>query len=220
MRYLKALGVAALALILGGTGKICAAQSAPGGSYQQTCRNIGVRNNTLYADCQDTNNNWQAAQLRDYDRCNGEIQNINGSLQCTGNGNGQGDYGGNSGYGYPNNGYPNNGYPNNGYPNNGYPNGAYGRDRDRDRDYDHDGDRDRDRDRDRANGGWGYGQGGYGRNGMPYGTYSQTCQNIRVNGNRMDASCQKRNGHWNNTHLDNYQQCRNVENDNGKLRCR
>jgi hypothetical protein len=183
---------------------MAAAQSAPPGSYQQTCRNIGVRNNTLYADCMDTSNHWQAAQLRDYDRCNGQIENINGSLQCTGNGYGRGVYG-NGGYGYPNGGY-------------GYPNGTYGRDRDRD--YDHDGDRDRDHDRDRANGGWGYGRGGYGYGGIPYGSYSQTCQNIRVNGNRLDASCEKRNGGWKNTHLDNFQQCRDVENDNGKLRCR
>ncbi len=193
MHYIKGLGVAALALILGGTGKVCAAQSAPSGSYQQTCRNIGVRNYTLYAECQDTSNNWQSTQLRDYDRCSGEIQNINGSLQCTGNG----------------------GYNNGGYANGGYGNGNYGRDRDRDRDYDHDGDNDRDR-----NGNWGYNRGGYGDNGIPYGSYSQTCQNIRVNGNRLDASCQKRNGKLKHTSLNNFQGCREIENDNGKLRCR
>jgi hypothetical protein len=202
MRYMTGLGVAALALMLCATGKPAAAQG-PSGSYQQTCRNIGVRNNTLYAECMDTGNHWQNAQLRDFDRCNSDIQNINGSLQCNGNGYGTGVYG--------NNGY---GYPNNGYPNNGYPNGSYGRDRD------HDGDRDRDHDRDRANSGWGYGRGGYGNGGVPYGSYSQSCQNIRVNGSRLDASCQKRNGGWKNTHLDNFQQCRDVQNDNGKLRCR
>jgi hypothetical protein len=212
MRYITGLGVAALALILGGTGKVCAAQQAPAGSYQQTCRHIGVRGNVLYAECRDADNHWQSAQMVDYDRCNGEIQNLNGSLQCTGNG--RGVYGG-----YGQGGYGQGGY--NGPYNNGpYNNGGYNRDRDRDRD--HDGDWDRDRDRDRRNGGWGYGnrgQYGYG-NGIPYGSYSQTCQNIRVNGNQLQAACQKKNGGWRDTSLNNFDQCREIENDNGKLRCR
>ncbi|SRR5579859_734190 len=194
MRLSTGLSVAALALILGGTAKPAAAQQAPSGSYQQTCRNIGVQGSTLYAECMDTNRNWQSSQLRDYDRCNGEIQNLNGSLQCTGNGN-QGVY--SQG------------------PYNRGNNGGYGRDRDRDRD--HDGDDDRDRNR--GNNG-GYGQGNYGNGGIPYGSYSQTCQNIRVNGNDLQASCQKKNGKWKNTSLRNFNGCRNIENDNGKLRCR
>jgi CVNH domain len=205
MRFITGLGMTALALFLGGTAKPAAAQQAPPGSYQQTCRNIGVRGNTLYADCQDTNRNWQAAQLRDFDRCNGEIQNLNGSLQCTGNGNGRGVYGG-----YGQGGY--NG-PYDGPYNNGSNNGSYRRDRD----HDHDGDRDRDRDR--ANSGYGYGNNGYG-NGLPYGSYSQTCQNVRVNGNELQARCEKKNGGWRDTSLRNYSQCREIENDNGKLRCR
>jgi len=184
MRYINLSGVAALALAISGLAATSVAQQAPGGSYQQTCRNISVRGSTLYADCQDTNRNWQQTQLRDYNRCNGEIQNLNGSLQCTG-GNG------------------------NGYGQNGNGQGSYDRDRDRDRDRDHDGDRDRDRDRGR-----------YGQNGVPYGSYSQTCQNIRVNGNDLQASCQKKNGKWKNTSLRNFNGCRNIENDNGKLRCR
>ena len=171
MRYAAALKLAALALAIGGIGTICQAQT-PSGSYQQTCRDIGVRGSTLHADCKDEGGNWRRTQLNDYQRCRGEIQNLNGNLQCTG---------GNSGYGQ----------------------GSYGRDGDRDRD--HDGDRDR----------------GYGRNGIPNGSYSQTCQNIRVSGNTLQASCQKKNGKWKNTSLGNYQQCRGqIENDNGKLRCR
>jgi len=210
MRLFTGIGVAALAIMLGGAGKVCAAQQVPPGSYQQTCRNIGVRGSTLYADCQDANRNWQAAQMRDFDRCNGEIQNINGSLQCT-NGYGRGVYGG---YNGPYNNGPYNGPYNNG--NGGY----YGRDRDRDhdRDWDHDGDRRR------ANGNWGYGNygnNGYGYgNGIPYGSYTQTCQNVRVNGNELQARCEKRNGGWRDTSLRNYNQCREIENDNGKLRCR
>jgi len=165
MRYISVLAVAVLALVFG-TATPAAAQ--PGGSYQQTCRNIGVRGNTLYADCQNTGGGWQSTQLRDYNRCRGEIQNINGSLQCTGN-----NRGGNGNY-----------------------------DHDRDRDHDHDGDHDRDR-----------------YNGAPRGSYYQTCQNVQVNGNTLTASCQKKNGKTRNTSLHNYQQCRDIENDNGKLRC-
>jgi len=173
MRYITALKVAALALGLGGAAITCQAQT-PGGSYQQTCRDIGVRGSTLYATCKDEGGNWRNTQLSDYRRCNGEIQNLNGNLSCTGGGYGTGNYG----------------------------------DR-RDRDYDHDRDRDRDR------------QGNYrgGYNGPP-GSYTQTCQNIQVNGNTLQASCQKKNGKMKNTSLRNFQQCRDIENDNGKLRCR
>ncbi len=195
MRYISGLGVAALALAIVGLGTTSAAQQVPGGSYQQTCRNIGVRGSTLYAECQDTERHWRSAQLQDYQRCNGEIQNLNGSLQCTG-GNGQGGYSGDDrGRGRDND-------------DRGH---DADHDRDRDRDRDHDADHDRDRDRDR---------GRYGNNGVPYGSYSQTCQNIRVSGDTLQASCQKKNGKLKNTSLRNYQSCREIENDNGKLRCR
>jgi len=179
MRYMSALAVAVLALAFG-TATPSVAQSAPGGSYQQTCRNIGVRGSTLHADCQNTGGGWQATQLSDYNRCNGEIQNINGNLQCTGNNRG--------GYG----------------PNDGRGRDDHDADRGRDRDHDHDGDRDRDHDR---------------YNGAPRGSYYQTCQNVQVNGSTLTATCQKKNGKTRNTSLHNYQQCRDIENDNGKLRC-
>jgi len=172
MRYISALAVAVLALVFG---IATPAVAQPGGSYQQTCRNIGVRGSTLYAECQNTGGGWQSTQLRDYNRCRGEIQNINGSLQCTGNNRG--------GYG----------------PNDGH---DADRGRDHDRDHDHDGDRDRDQ-----------------YNGAPRGSYYQSCQNVQVNGNTLTASCQKKNGKLRNTSLHNYQQCRDIENDNGKLRC-
>jgi len=169
MRYITAFKVAVLALGLGGVAITCQAQ--PGGSYRQTCRDVSVRGSTLYATCQDQGGNWRNTELRDFDRCNGEIQNLNGNLSCSG-GNGPGGY--------------------------------YG---DRDRDRDHDRDRDRDRDR--------YGNG---YNGPP-GSYTQTCQNIQVDGNTLRASCQKRNGKMKNTSLRNFRGCRDIQNDNGKLRC-
>jgi hypothetical protein len=169
MRYSIAIRVAALALGLGGVAITCQAQ--PGGSYRQTCRDVSVRGSTLRATCQDQGGNWRNTELRDFDRCGGEIQNLNGNLTCSGGNNG--NYGDRR-------------------------DGNYG---DRDRDRDHDRDRDRD------------------RNYGPPGSYSQTCSNIHINGNTLEASCQKKNGHMKNTSLHNFRDCRDIENDNGKLRC-
>jgi hypothetical protein len=179
MRYITALKVAALALGLGGAAITCQAQ--PGGSYRQTCRDVSVRGSTLYATCQDQGGNWRNTQLSDFDRCNGEIQNLNGNLSCSGgNGYGPGDR-------------------RDGDRRDG--DNRYGDNRDRDRDHDRDGDRDRN-----------------GYNGPP-GSYSQTCSNIQVNGNTLQATCQKRNGKTKNTSLRNFRDCRDIQNDNGKLRC-
>ena len=172
MRYITAFKVAALAL---GLGVAITCQAQPGGSYRQTCRDVSVNGSTLRATCQDQGGNWRNTELRDFDRCGGEIQNLNGNLSCSGgNGYGQG--------------------------------GNYGDRRDGDRrDRDHDGDRDRDRDRNGYNG--------------PPGSYTQTCSNIQVNGNTLQASCQKRNGKMKNSSLRNFRDCRDIQNDNGKLRC-
>ncbi len=64
-----------------------------------------------------------------------------------------------------------------------------------------------------------YGGGGWG-GGIPPGDYRQTCNNIRVSGQRLDASCQKADGSWRNTSLDNFQRCGNlISNVDGHLRC-
>lgn len=181
MRFLPTIGMAAFAVALWNPGMTATALQ-PSGSYQQTCQHIEVRGSTLYASCRDVNGNWQNTELRNYQRCNGQIENQNGNLQCAG-----------GGYNGPNSGY-----------------GRDDRDRDRDRDYDRDGDRGRDG-RYRRNG----------PNGAPNGSYVQTCQNIQMNGNRLQASCRKKNQKWRNTSLDNAYSCRgDIQNDNGKLRCR
>jgi CVNH domain len=55
--------------------------------------------------------------------------------------------------------------------------------------------------------------------GVPYGSYQQTCQDIRSNGDRLSARCQRVDGGWNDTSLD-FRNCRGeVVNDNGNLRC-
>jgi hypothetical protein len=69
--------------------------------------------------------------------------------------------------------------------------------------------------------GYGYhgGQGGW-QGGLPPGDYKRTCQNMRVSGNKLYASCQKVDGGWNDTSLNNFNLCqRPIVNDNGNLRC-
>jgi hypothetical protein len=156
MRYLNMFGMLTLATALWITGT-CAAQQAPGGSYQQTCRDIGTNGSTLQANCQNSNGGWQSAQLPDYQRCASEIVNDNGSLRCTLSGNWQS----------------------------------------------------------------GYGQGGYGQQGnAPYGSYVQTCQDIRTSGSTLEANCQTRNEQWNRTSLRDFNQCTGgIENDDGRLVC-
>jgi hypothetical protein len=134
---------------------IASAQSVPSGSYQQSCKNIGVRDEVLSANCQDSDGKWEATQLRDYRSCGGDIMNDNGALRCG------------------------NGGP---APVAGY-------------------------------------QPGY-QTGVPNGSYAQSCQEIRVHGDDLEARCQTADGTWHKTSLDDYQKCRgDVVNDNGKLRC-
>jgi hypothetical protein len=57
-------------------------------------------------------------------------------------------------------------------------------------------------------------------NGTPTGGYAQTCQEIRTNGSTLEARCQTRDGNWNPTSLQNFNQCTSgIENDNGRLVC-
>src|SRR5438270_43418 len=135
---------------------IAGAQSVPSGSYQQTCKNIDVRNDVLEANCQDTDGKWEATQLRDYRSCGSDIMNDNGALRC-----------GNTVNGWRGPGY----------------------------------------------------QGGN-QAGLPNGSYTQTCQEVRVHGDDLEARCQTTDGKWHKSKLDDFQKCRgDVANDNGSLRC-
>jgi hypothetical protein len=71
----------------------------------------------------------------------------------------------------------------------------------------HDGDRDRDR--------------RYDRGRVPDGSYRETCQDTRIDGDTLSARCQKRNNDWRNTSLRHFDQCRGeITNVNGRLQCR
>jgi CVNH domain len=56
--------------------------------------------------------------------------------------------------------------------------------------------------------------------GIPQGSYQQTCNNVAVNGNVLSANCQDSHGNWINAQLPDVQRCgSDITNDNGALRC-
>jgi hypothetical protein len=149
-RLITSWAIALVCIAVQGIGR---AQSVPSGSYQQSCKNIDVRDEVLTANCQDTDGKWEATQLRDYRSCGSDIMNDNGALRCS----------------------------------NTAPVSNY--------------------------------QPGY-QAGVPNGSYTQSCQDVHIDGDDLKARCQTADGNWHNAKLDDYQKCRgDVVNDNGKLRC-
>lgn len=53
----------------------------PGGSYQQSCRDIRMTGPTLTASCRDSRGRWNYSSIR-VDQCRGDIQNVGGQLRC------------------------------------------------------------------------------------------------------------------------------------------
>jgi hypothetical protein len=55
--------------------------------------------------------------------------------------------------------------------------------------------------------------------GIPRGSYQQTCRGIRSDGVRVSARCQRADGNWNDTSIA-FRNCNgDIMNDNGNLRC-
>ncbi|HEY1527786.1 MAG TPA: CVNH domain-containing protein [Candidatus Angelobacter sp.] len=56
--------------------------------------------------------------------------------------------------------------------------------------------------------------------GIPQGSYQQTCNNVAVNGNVLTANCRDGHGNWISAQLPDIQRCNSdIVNDNGALRC-
>ncbi|MBL6852638.1 MAG: CVNH domain-containing protein [Alphaproteobacteria bacterium] len=54
----------------------------------------------------------------------------------------------------------------------------------------------------------------------PEGSYRATCRGINFDGDLLTASCQRRDGTWRNTYLDNADDCdSNIVNNDGQLEC-
>jgi hypothetical protein len=58
------------------------AQGVPQGTYLQSCGNVGMRGDTLFASCRARGGGEQRAELPGVSRCIGDIGNNNGTLQC------------------------------------------------------------------------------------------------------------------------------------------
>jgi hypothetical protein len=56
--------------------------------------------------------------------------------------------------------------------------------------------------------------------GVPSGSYRQTCRDPRVEGSVLYATCANNDSSWQNTSLPDFRRCRTeIINDNGNLRC-
>src|SRR5437762_6705678 len=69
------------------------AQGVPPGSYLQSCGDIGVQGDTLFAVCRGMDGGGQRTQLPTVSQCVGDIGNNNGNLQCSYAGGGPAPYG-------------------------------------------------------------------------------------------------------------------------------
>jgi hypothetical protein len=55
----------------------------PPGSYLATCKDIRVQGTTLNATCNNGKDQWLPAEMRDIQKCTGDIANQEGNLRCT-----------------------------------------------------------------------------------------------------------------------------------------
>jgi hypothetical protein len=229
MRYLMLVGALALIVLSRPVAPGAMAMDDPPGSYQQSCKNIGMRGDDLRARCKDAYGHYHDSVLDHADRCWGDISNNNGNLVCEKNGamprgsfvqscrdvrvrwnvllarcqNREGRWVDTSleQFSRCNSEISNE----DGQLRCGR---EWGRDKDRDWDRDRDRGRDHDRDYDR------------GRGYEPRGSYTQTCREVRTRGNDLTAVCQTMNGQWVGSTLNEYNRCAGeIVNDDGRLEC-
>ncbi len=208
------------------------AAGLPGGSYTQSCQDVRQHGDDLEARCPTANGDWKDTKLDDYNKCRGEIVNDNGKLRCI-----TGVYGGpgapvgayQSGYGAPASAFS----------------GPYTQNC-KDIKSHHD---DLEARCKTVNGDWhntklddyrkchgqivnddgnlkcvaAVGRVGYPGNfqgNWPAGSYAQSCDSIRIDGDDLKAHCQTRDGGARDAKLDDYRKCKSdIINDDGKLHC-
>jgi len=73
--------VAIGALAVGST--LVQADPLPGGSYQQSCRNLSSDGGTLRGDCRTRDVGWVGTRLDNVHQCVGDFDNENGQLRCS-----------------------------------------------------------------------------------------------------------------------------------------
>jgi hypothetical protein len=206
------------------------AAGLPAGSYTQSCQDVRAHGDDLEARCPTANGDWKNTKLDDYSKCRGDVVNDNGKLRCI-----TGVYGG------PASGYQG-GYNS---PVSGF-NGPYTQSC---KDIKSHGD-DLEARCQTRNGDWhktslddyqkcrgqiinedgnlkcaaggvgrGYAAGNYPGN-WPAGSYTRSCDGIRIDGDDLKAHCQSRDGGARDSKLDDFQKCKSdIINDDGKLHC-
>ena len=60
----------------------CESDILPPGSYLSTCKDMRMQGPNLHASCNDGKDHWLSAELRDANKCSGDIVNQNGVLHC------------------------------------------------------------------------------------------------------------------------------------------
>lgn len=175
----------------------------PKGSYKSTCKDIRVDGDYLRAKCEKRNGGWNNTKIK-YKKCSGDIWNDNGELRCKKSGSAS------------------------------VPRGSYKKSC---KNYYTEGNRLYAK-CEKKNGGWKSSSINYKNcnkdiwndNGnltcgnkntgkLPPGSYKQSCKNIYVEGNVLEAECLNRNGKYSHTSI-NYKKCnKGVYNDKGRLRC-
>ena len=202
----------------------------PGGTYTQSCQEIHTRGDDLVARCTTTSGDWKDAKLDDYNKCRGDIVNDNGKLRCIVTPGYQAGYVNNPGTEV-------------------VVSGPYTQTCKDVRTHDgvlearckvDGGDWHKTSLVDYASC---HGQitndggelhcvaaEGYAGNrypvaanyagGLPVGSYTQSCDRVRVHGDDLEAHCLNRDGDAHDTKLDDFQKCKSeIINDNGHLRC-
>ena len=213
MRYGMTLIVLTVLALVVWTPNRASAADQPPGSYLQTCRDIRMRGDNLYASCQNAGGSWAKTSLADVYRCTGDIANVNGSLQCDqSKGLPAGDYAASCRdmrmrFGW-----------------------LYARCQTSDGNW-----VDTSLPAGRCNGGisningqltcanissrdWGSG-GDVLRLYGPRGSYRETCRDVQVSGNQLRARCQTTTGDWVSSSLKFGNCVGDIVNDNGRLEC-
>jgi hypothetical protein len=54
----------------------------PPGSYLATCKDVRLKGTSLVASCNNGKDRWLTTELRDANKCGGDISNQNGTLRC------------------------------------------------------------------------------------------------------------------------------------------
>ncbi|MEW6143711.1 MAG: CVNH domain-containing protein [Thermodesulfobacteriota bacterium] len=174
----------------------------PRGSYKQSCKDSYVEGKWLYSKCKRTNGNWNNTSIK-YADCGKDIWNNNGVLTCGG-------------------GTSN--LPKGSYKEtckDAYVDGKwlYAKCRKNNGSWYSTSIKYTDCNKDIWNDNGVLTCGGGGGSGLPKGSYKESCKNIYVEGNVLEADCLNRNGKYSHTSI-KYKNCnKGVWNDKGTLRC-